>query len=128
MAFDFNCCFAGCLARNLLDAKRQIAAAVSVEKYARRWFCRCEYLHLRSSALVIQSGVRYMLAIQKLLQLKNNKAATIIQVSMIFEPVEPDESKYTHLLKTYFCFSCTLTYSKPISVSLARTEISFTIN
>uniref|UniRef100_A0A0E0M7C0 Myosin motor domain-containing protein n=1 Tax=Oryza punctata TaxID=4537 RepID=A0A0E0M7C0_ORYPU len=71
----------GCLARNVLDAKRQIAAAVSVEKYARRWFCRCEYLHLRSSALVIQSGVRYMLAIRKLLHLKNNKAATIIQAA-----------------------------------------------
>uniref|UniRef100_A0A0D9XJC5 Myosin motor domain-containing protein n=1 Tax=Leersia perrieri TaxID=77586 RepID=A0A0D9XJC5_9ORYZ len=69
----------GCLARNVLDAKRQIAAAVSVEKYARRWFCRCAYLHTRSSALVIQSGVRYMLAIQKLLHLKKDKAATIIQ-------------------------------------------------
>ncbi|KAF2913443.1 hypothetical protein DAI22_10g084800 [Oryza sativa Japonica Group] len=86
----------GCLARNLLDAKRQIAAAVSVEKYARRWFCRCEYLHLRSSALVIQSGVRYMLAIQKLLQLKNNKAATIIQALWRMKKLYDFHRQYRH--------------------------------
>lgn len=90
---DFNYCFAGCLARNMIEAKRQIAAAVSVEKYARRWFCRCAYLHLRSAALVIQSDVRYMLAAQRLLHLKKDKATTIIQVSLIFESVEPNESK-----------------------------------
>uniref|UniRef100_A0A0E0EXD1 Myosin motor domain-containing protein n=1 Tax=Oryza meridionalis TaxID=40149 RepID=A0A0E0EXD1_9ORYZ len=86
----------GCLARNLLDAKRQIAAAVSVEKYARRWFCRCEYLHLHSSALVIQSGVRYMLAIQKLLQLKNNKAATIIQALWRMRKLYNFHRQYRH--------------------------------
>jgi myosin-5 len=73
-------CFAGCLARNVLEVKRQVAAAVSVEKYARRWFCRCAYWHLRSAAIVIQSGVRYMLAVQSLLNLKKDEAATIIQV------------------------------------------------
>ncbi|GJM84472.1 hypothetical protein PR202_ga00145 [Eleusine coracana subsp. coracana] len=69
----------GCLARNILEARRQIAAAVSVEKYARRWLCRCAYLNLRSVALVIQSGIRYILASKILLHLKNVKAATIIQ-------------------------------------------------
>ncbi|TKV93854.1 hypothetical protein SEVIR_9G256700v4 [Setaria viridis] len=69
----------GCLARNVLEAKRQIAAAVSVERYARRWLCRCAYLHLRSAALVIQSGIRYILAVQTLQHLKNAKASTVIQ-------------------------------------------------
>ncbi|CAD6205072.1 unnamed protein product [Miscanthus lutarioriparius] len=69
----------GCSARNVLEAKRQIAAAVSVERYARRWLCRCAYLHLRSASLVIQSGIRYILAVQRLLHLKNAKASTVIQ-------------------------------------------------
>jgi len=69
----------GCLARNVLEAKKQIAAAVSVERYARRWLCRCAYLHLRSAALVIQSGIRYILAVQRLRHLENAKASTVIQ-------------------------------------------------
>ncbi|KAL6642959.1 hypothetical protein ACP70R_021140 [Stipagrostis hirtigluma subsp. patula] len=69
----------GCLARNMFEAKRQIAAAVSVEKYARRWFCRCAYLRLRSASLVIQSGIRYILAVQQGLHFKNAKASTVIQ-------------------------------------------------
>ncbi|XP_039829224.1 protein OPAQUE1-like isoform X2 [Panicum virgatum] len=69
----------GCLARNVLEAKKQIAAAVSVERYARRWLCRCAYLHLRSAALVIQSGIRYILAVQRLRHVKNAKASTVIQ-------------------------------------------------
>jgi hypothetical protein len=83
MFIDFGCS-AGCLARNVLEAKRQIAAAVSVERYARRWLCRCAYLHLRSAALVIQSSIRYMLAVQTLQHLKNAKASTVIQVFLIF--------------------------------------------
>ena len=86
-----NYCFSGCLARNVLEAKRQTAAAVSVEKYARRWFCRCAYLHLRSAAVAIQSGVRYMLAYQSLLHLKKDEDTTIIQVCSSFS-VEPNES------------------------------------
>lgn len=81
----FCCYFAGCLARNIIEARRQIAAAVSVEKYARRWLCRCAYLNLRSVALVIQSGIRYILAAKMLLHLKNVKATTVIQVILIFE-------------------------------------------
>uniref|UniRef100_J3N2E1 Dilute domain-containing protein n=1 Tax=Oryza brachyantha TaxID=4533 RepID=J3N2E1_ORYBR len=86
----------GCLARAVLDARRQIAAAVSVEKYARRWFCRCEYLHLRSSALVIQSGVRYILAIQKLLHLKKDKACTVIQAWWRMRKLHNFHQQYRH--------------------------------
>ena len=82
---------AGCLARNVLEAKRQTEAAVSVEKYARRLFCRCAYLHLRSAAVAIQSGVRYMLAYQSWLHLKKDEDTTIIQVCSSFS-VEPNES------------------------------------
>nr|AAM44879.1 Putative myosin heavy chain [Oryza sativa Japonica Group] len=110
----------GCLARNLLDAKRQIAAAVSVEKYARRWFCRCEYLHLRSSALVIQSGVRYMLAIQKLLQLKNNKAATIIQVQSMHQNIY---SHVAYTVKTMFYIGALSPYC--LVENFSRTELIF---
>ncbi|KAL6883729.1 hypothetical protein ACP4OV_011143 [Aristida adscensionis] len=69
----------GCLARNMFESKRQIAAAVSVEKYARRWFCRCAYLRLRSAAIDIQSRVRYILAVQRVLHFKSAKASTVIQ-------------------------------------------------
>uniref|UniRef100_A0A0E0EXD4 Myosin motor domain-containing protein n=1 Tax=Oryza meridionalis TaxID=40149 RepID=A0A0E0EXD4_9ORYZ len=110
----------GCLARNLLDAKRQIAAAVSVEKYARRWFCRCEYLHLHSSALVIQSGVRYMLAIQKLLQLKNNKAATIIQVQSMHQNIY---SHVAYTVKTMFYIGALSPYC--LVENFSRTELIF---
>lgn len=86
----------GCLARNMIEAKRQIAAAVSVEKYARRWFCRCAYLHLRSSALVIQSDVRYMLAAQRLLHLKKDKATTIIQAWWRMQKLHNFHQQYRH--------------------------------
>ena len=83
---------AGCLARNVLEAKKQIAAAVSVERYARRWLCHCAYLHLRSAALVIQSGIRYILAVQRLRHLENAKASTVIQVYLIFYSSTPTPS------------------------------------
>ena len=83
---------AGCLAWNVLEAKKQIAAAVSVERYARRWLCRCAYLHLRSAALVIQSGIRYILAVQRLRHLENAKASTVIQVYLIFYSSTPTPS------------------------------------
>jgi hypothetical protein len=86
--YQFHCCSAGCLARNILEARRQIAAAVSVEKFARRWLCRSAYLNLRSSVLVIQSGIRCILAAKILLHLKNVKAATIIQVMLILKSIE----------------------------------------
>ncbi|XP_071684839.1 protein OPAQUE1 isoform X12 [Lolium perenne] len=86
----------GCLARNVLEVKRQVAAAVSVEKYARRWFCRCAYWHLRSAAIVIQSGVRYMLAVQSLLNLKKDEAATIIQAWWRMQKIHNFHKHYRH--------------------------------
>lgn len=73
---------AGCLAREVYAAKRETAAAVSIQKYVRRWLLSCAYMKLCSAAIVIQSNVRGFTIRQRFLQGKRHKAATLIQVNL----------------------------------------------
>ena len=72
----------GCLARVVFAAKRETAAAVSIQKYVRKWLLRCAYMKLCSAAIVIQSNVCGFIIRQRFLQGKKHKAATLIQVNL----------------------------------------------
>ncbi|OVA09470.1 IQ motif [Macleaya cordata] len=69
----------GCLAREIFAAKQEAAAALSIQKYARRWLVRHAYLHLYSSVVFIQSSIRGLSSRQKYLHRKEHRAATQIQ-------------------------------------------------
>ncbi|KAF3326549.1 myosin-15-like protein [Carex littledalei] len=69
----------GCLARNDYMMKRQAKAAVIVEKFARRRICQKKYSSLYSAARIIQSMIRSYTSNRRLMQVKQNKAAALIQ-------------------------------------------------
>jgi myosin-5 len=73
---------AGCLARKAYAAKREAAAAISIQKYVRRWLLRCAYMKLCSAAIIIQSNIRGFSIRQRFLHAKKHKAATLIQVNL----------------------------------------------
>ncbi|KAK7819479.1 myosin-15 [Quercus suber] len=78
-ASALQACCRGCLAREVYAAKRETAAAVSIQKYVRRWLLRCAYMKLCSVAIFVQSNVRGFIIRQRFLQGKKHKAATLIQ-------------------------------------------------
>uniref|UniRef100_A0A0E0BA33 Myosin motor domain-containing protein n=1 Tax=Oryza glumipatula TaxID=40148 RepID=A0A0E0BA33_9ORYZ len=92
----------------VLDSKRTeiLEKAARIVQGRFRTFVACKEFHSTKKAsvslqaycraLVIQSGVRYMLAIQKLLQLKNNKAATIIQALWRMKKLYDFHRQYRH--------------------------------
>lgn len=62
-------------------AKRERAAAVSIQKYVRKWLLRRAYLKLLSAAIFMQSNIHGFLTRKRFLQEKKQRAATLIQVS-----------------------------------------------
>lgn len=62
-------------------AKRERAAAVSIQKYVRKWLLRRAYLKLLSAAIFMQSNIHGFLTRKRFLQEKNQRAATLIQVN-----------------------------------------------
>lgn len=72
---------AGCLARKMYSAKRETAAAISIQKYVRSWLLRQSYLKLGSAAIIIQSNIRGFSTRKKFLHGKKHRAATLIQVN-----------------------------------------------
>ena len=79
----------GRIARKIYFAKRETAAAISIQNYIRMCLTRRAYLKLHSSAIIIQSHVRGFTTRQRFLHGKEHKAATIIQVIL-----PRDELKY----------------------------------
>lgn len=71
------------MARKLFAAKREKAAAISIQKYVRMWLLKNAYTKLSLAALVIQSNIRGFSTRQKFVHGKKHKAATIIQVSSV---------------------------------------------
>ncbi|KAB1219847.1 Myosin-15 [Morella rubra] len=69
----------GYLARKIYAAKREMAAAILIQKYVRRWLFGCAYMKLRSAAIIIQSNIRGLSTRQRFLHGKKLKAATLIQ-------------------------------------------------
>lgn len=70
----------GYIARKIYAAKRETAAAISIQKYIRMWLVRHAYFKLYFSAIIIQSHVRGFVTRQRLLHGKEHRAATFIQV------------------------------------------------
>lgn len=89
--FSFSFCLtldvvfftAGCLARKLYAAKRETAAAISIQKYVRMWLLNHAYTKLSLAAVVIQSNIRGFSTRHNFMHGKKHKAATLIQVSSI---------------------------------------------
>ena len=77
---------AGCLARNAYAALREAAAAILIQKYVRRWLLMGSYLKLHSSTVLVQSCIRGFLTRQRFLHGKEHRAATLIQVNLIWCP------------------------------------------
>ncbi|KAK2989432.1 hypothetical protein RJ640_018750 [Escallonia rubra] len=69
----------GHLSRNMYAAKREAAAAISIQKYTRRWLLRRAYRTLYISCTLIQAGIRGFSTRQRFLHRKEYKAATLIQ-------------------------------------------------
>ncbi|XXG40756.1 hypothetical protein AAC387_Pa01g1394 [Persea americana] len=69
----------GCLSRSMYLFKKQEAAAVSIQKYARRWVCWHSYLQICSAVVLIQSSIRGLSARVMALQRKQHRAAILIQ-------------------------------------------------
>jgi myosin-5 len=60
--------------------RRETAAAVIVQKYARRWLLRRAHLQSCLAALLIQSYVRGFITRRYFSAIREHKAATVIQV------------------------------------------------
>ncbi|CAJ1972908.1 unnamed protein product [Sphenostylis stenocarpa] len=78
-ALSLQACCRGHIARKIYAAKRETAAAISIQKYIRMWLTRHAHLKLYFSAIVIQSRVRGFVTRQRFLHAKEHKAATFIQ-------------------------------------------------
>ncbi|KAJ1281297.1 hypothetical protein BS78_04G295700 [Paspalum vaginatum] len=69
----------GCLARKMFTIKREAAAAVIVQKYARRWLLHRAHQQACLAALLIQSYIRGFIARRYFSAIREHKAATVIQ-------------------------------------------------
>ncbi|KAJ0090740.1 hypothetical protein Patl1_13760 [Pistacia atlantica] len=78
-AFSLQAYCRGCLARKLYAAKRETAAAISIQKYVRMWLLKHAYTKLLLAAVVVQSNIRGFSTRQKFVHGKKHKAATLIQ-------------------------------------------------
>ncbi|KAL5995333.1 hypothetical protein ACLOJK_025391 [Asimina triloba] len=73
------CLVVSCLARNVFAAKRQIAAAVTIQKYSRRWQTRRAYMQLCSAVIFMQASIRTFSVRCVFQQRKEERAALLIQ-------------------------------------------------
>lgn len=71
---------AGHLGRNMYAAIREAAAAISIQKFGRRWLARHSYLQLKASIVLLQASIRGFSARQRYLHQKEHRAAILIQV------------------------------------------------
>ena len=74
----------GKLACKLFKNLKREAAAVKIQKHARRFEARTAYKRLQSSVLVVQTGLRAMAARNEFRFRKQTKAAIIIQVPYLY--------------------------------------------
>lgn len=74
----------GMLASNFFTIMRKDAASLKIQTNWRWHVFRKNYNLLRHSTIVLQSGIRAILAREKFIHRRNSKTATVIQVIMIF--------------------------------------------
>ncbi|CAN6465948.1 unnamed protein product [Victoria cruziana] len=70
----------GCVARSIYVSMRKHAASVVIQKYIRGFLLRNTYLQVYSSVLVIQACIRALSVRRRFLCVKEQRAATLIQV------------------------------------------------
>lgn len=70
----------GRLACNLYETMKREAAAVKIQTTSRRHLARMAYIRIKSSVLVLQTGLRAMAARNEFRCRKQTKASIIIQV------------------------------------------------
>lgn len=75
---------AGCFARKTYKIRRETAAAIILQKYARRLLLQRNYHEACSAALLIQSCIRGFIARRYFSAIREQKAALVIQVYLIF--------------------------------------------
>nr|ABG66025.1 IQ calmodulin-binding motif family protein [Oryza sativa Japonica Group] len=71
----------GCLARKMYMVKREMAAAIIVQKYVRRWRLHRTYQQAHSAALLIQSCIRGFIARRYFSVIREQRAALVIQAA-----------------------------------------------
>jgi myosin-5 len=70
----------GELARKLYELLKRDAAAVKIQRDLRRFLARKSYIGTKFSMLILQTGLRAMVARNEFRYRERKKAATIIQV------------------------------------------------
>ncbi|CAN1217160.1 XI-I [Linum perenne] len=78
-AISFQAYIRGSLARKIYSQKRKTAAAITVQKWVRRWQMQHAYLKMGSAAVVIQSIICGYLSRLRFRNRRRNKAASLIQ-------------------------------------------------
>ncbi|KAK2452762.1 hypothetical protein P8452_00475 [Trifolium repens] len=78
-AVSLQACCRGYIAQKMYAAKRETAAAITVQKYIRMWLTRHAHMKLYSSAIIIQSHVRGFITQQRFLHGKEHRAAISVQ-------------------------------------------------
>lgn len=72
------------MARKLYEQLRREAAALRIEKNFKGYIARKSYFNQRSSAIILQTGLRAMKARDEFRFRKQTKAAIHIQVLLLF--------------------------------------------
>lgn len=72
------------MARKLYEQLRREAAALKIQKNFRAYVAQRSYLTVRSSAMILQTGLRAMVARNEFRLRKRTKAAIIAQVTSLF--------------------------------------------
>lgn len=83
------------MARKLYEQLRREAAALKIQKNFRAYVAWRSYLTVRSSAIILQTGLRAMVARNEFRLRKRTKAAIIIQVTF----------SVNRVLVFYLCYS-----------------------
>ncbi|CAN0918399.1 XI-I [Linum grandiflorum] len=78
-AVSFQAYIRGSIARKTYSQKRRTAAAITVQKWVRRWQMQNAYLKVFSAAVVIQSSICGYLSRQRFRNERRNMAASLIQ-------------------------------------------------
>uniref|UniRef100_A0A0E0B964 Myosin motor domain-containing protein n=1 Tax=Oryza glumipatula TaxID=40148 RepID=A0A0E0B964_9ORYZ len=105
----------GCLARKMYMVKREMAAAIIVQKYVRRWRLHRTYQQAHSAALLIQSCIRGFIARRYFSVIREQRAALVIQET-------PPPAKYLASLPQ------SLTGSRRTRIPIERQEVNSTLH
>ncbi|KAK9081486.1 hypothetical protein Syun_030810 [Stephania yunnanensis] len=93
----------GCVARNVFVSKRRTAAAILIQKHARRWLFQCSYLQLYSAVSIIQASIKSFLIRKRFLYEKKDRAALMIQARWRIFKVR---SAFKHYLRSVVAVQC----------------------